>query len=626
MHQIESNLSRRTALKFILFSSFGLTFSSCFSNKNDVSPTIPPQTTNSPTNESITPLPTIETATQTPATPEVFSPEVFQNAENLEAILWQADPSNGVHFYTDLGEDLHFTQIDFQVKKITPEKLADGSILYRGQILNVTGDPRKYYVNLALQDKTGLNTFAKPIEAYQSENTTIEANYLYLDGEESYLNKQLNIAQTLRFLAETSTIPIKAHGGHFSLLDRSKAFYNFELSNLYHLGWNQNVENKILTQAGEALGIATALSRAFAQVDGQTELDQINTQAYFDPYNKKYTKNLEWTNQTDHDLYLIPKISLIPYGEFPRWWSAINSPSPIRMAISISLSKNPPTSEDINSIKTQYDWLEEYQKTRPNAIEISEEKTYRLEAGPSFYDSKIIDETYTIHNGKKMEDISVDPVVMEVVKKMNLQASGDITNLLFRAIPTDAALELGYKNSEGIRFSYNYHPREPMVTAEKMGLNYFQGKGSVYLNMDAAQSLFNLQKIAQTKGIYIYLFNGYRDYLQQWIMNKATPEGGAGSPGASEHVTGLAADLYTDFASFRYPDYSFQHLANQHGWVNSLSMEGDPPHFFYLDGVWPGLTKALLDAGLNVNERYTSVQARIAVFQTLAAQATASKV
>lgn len=419
-------------------------------------------------------------------------------------------------------------------------------------------------------------------------------------AETSYLNKQWNMAQASRFLVESMRqSPISANGGEFSLLERLRAEYNFGLNNLYKVGWEEVDGERVLVQAGEALNIAEPISDVLRGVSGNG-LDG----------------EYKWTNYSDEDLWLNIKLDMQTVGQFPRWWPGVNSPSPIDMKIIVSLQSTPPTEEEMVMIDAQMEWLKEYIKTRPNAIEVFEEKLYSLEMGRSYFDKAQVEEMYTFDDGSRIEDVVIDQQVMDAVSSLNIQASGDITNLLIRAIPTDDAKRLGYDHSAGMRFSENYYPHWKMETVAEMELAYCAGKADTYVDSEMADALRDLQAESRIRGFGCFVAYGYRDHEKQWMMNQEAPVGAA-TPGGSEHATGLCADLYADWEQTHYIAGEMENFANQLGFVHSLSLAGDPPHYFYLDGVWPGLTKALMNAGVDVNTRYVSVQARLAVFRLL---------
>ena len=93
---------------------------------------------------------------------------------------------------------------------------------------------------------------------------------------------------------------------------------------------------------------------------------------------------------------------------------------------------------------------------------------------------------------------------------------------------------------------------------------------------------------------------GYRSYGEQEYAYRKQTTGDVAKPGYSQHQTGLAIDLDTNI-----PYSVLVDVANKHGFVHPFSLESgwsDPPHWFYLDGIYPGLTQMIIDAGKNPND------------------------
>lgn len=222
-------------------------------------------------------------------------------------------------------------------------------------------------------------------------------------------------------------------------------------------------------------------------------------------------------------------------------------------------------------------------------------------------------------HSKTLEEQAVDPEILAAVLRLEINPQGDITDLLIKAIPADDAKKQ-FPDSLGVRLAIEYRPVGVIVNTYEVGIPMVKGYESQTLNVDAAVSLAALLVEAKNRGIDVYMAHGFRDNEMQRALDAANPLGAAGR-GGSEHLIGLTADLYgNEYAGVGLSN-DFIELANEYGWVRSLG-PGDPPHYFYLDGVWPGLTRALIEAGYNPNDRYVSVQARLAVFQILIVQET----
>lgn len=251
----------------------------------------------------------------------------------------------------------------------------------------------------------------------------------------------------------------------------------------------------------------------------------------------------------------------------------------------------------------------------PESTEVVEKASYKRTK---------VEQAYILDGGKKIEDLVIDPRVAAVVDQLDIRAVGDITNLLIRAIPVDNADKERFPDALGLKFSEAYSPPFEMVPVKDTEIVCFANMDlKTKIDVETAQAIVLLQREAFALDYPIYLAYAYRSFDDQNKLYLGSMDefgnSGAASPGSSEHHTGLAVDFYTSEVERWEPDDSFLALANKHGFVNSIR-PGDRPHFFFLDGIWPGLTKALLDAGIDPNSRRTSVDARIAVFQKLLRQ------
>lgn len=236
-----------------------------------------------------------------------------------------------------------------------------------------------------------------------------------------------------------------------------------------------------------------------------------------------------------------------------------------------------------------------------------------VEAVSVWFERERVEEMYEMEDGKRLEDVEINPEIMKAVEGLGIRADGDITDLLIRVIPVDSEL--------GLRFSESYVPPFEMVRVKNTGILTFAYMDSeTLIDVQTAHAIIALQNEAFALGYPVFLAYAYRSRELQRELHEGSMDeygnSGAAAPGSTEHHTGMAVDLYTSETNKWEPDEGFLALANKYGLVNSIR-PGDNPHFFYLDGVWPGLTKALLDAGIDPNNRRNSVDARITVFQIL---------
>lgn len=247
-----------------------------------------------------------------------------------------------------------------------------------------------------------------------------------------------------------------------------------------------------------------------------------------------------------------------------------------------------------------------------------------VEISKPYFNTEEVRRVYVLEGEGGLEELMINPLVMEAVRVLGIKAEGDVTNLLIRAIPVDNADKQVFPDTLGLHFSENYMPAWLLVLVRETEVRWFIGmRQDTLVDETTAVALVRLQKEAFPLGFPAYLAFAFRDdQLQEQLREEARGSGVARARN-SEHLTGLAVDLYADFSTWRYPEARFVSVANRHGFVSSISYQGDPPHFFYLDGVWPGLTQALIEAGIDPNNRRNSVDARIAVFRILVEQAEA---
>lgn len=106
-------------------------------------------------------------------------------------------------------------------------------------------------------------------------------------------------------------------------------------------------------------------------------------------------------------------------------------------------------------------------------------------------------------------------------------------------------------------------------------------------------------EVAESQGYDLKIAYGYRSYDEQKEIHDSNPSGSA-EPGYSQHQTGLAIDI------FYIKDGTIQSLpiwviddARNYGIVHPFP--GDPPHFYALDALYPGLTTVMLNNGIDPN-------------------------
>lgn len=604
-----------------------------------------------PAEVTTTPSPVVPELTVTPVPTEVeVAVSVEEMARDFEKELWRSGGTAATRFLAQPirkvsgeweidpnkeVEELYYSGVNFRVEQIVGQPMEDGSIEFFGFVSGVTGDSRIYTVSIARYFDGNWEFYAQPVEQMDEPDREIIANYLYMVGDSHFnLYKGRNVAQSARLtILDMMQHPIEKRGGIYSMLGSLNASDNFFNPELYRPGWALGIDEPV--PAGGACGGATPLARMFAQARGYGRIiegtphseavypdlpyggeeDEVDVTVF---YSEEIKLDLKWVNDSDQDLWVIPKISFMAYGEYPKWWSALWSPSPVKMMMSWSLSTTPPTEEDLRLIEEQIAWMDNFIETRPTPGEASGEDTAEVEGEP-FFDIEKVDAAYVLEGGQQdIMDIRVDSRIMAAVRSLNIEVSGDCTARLLKALPVDNAPDAG--DSMLIHYSSEFRPAWEMKLMEEGDIILAEEAEGQYLASEAMESLHQLQHAALALGMESYVGYGFRDDELQWLINQVNPAGSAGI-GSSEHVTGLSADLFSNRNKTRVPGYQFANLANQHGWVNSLTRAYDPAHYFYLDAIWPGLTKALLDAGLDPNNRPVSAQARMAVFQIIRAQA-----
>lgn len=118
-------------------------------------------------------------------------------------------------------------------------------------------------------------------------------------------------------------------------------------------------------------------------------------------------------------------------------------------------------------------------------------------------------------------------------------------------------------------------------------------------------------------GGYIIAVEGRRGSYQQGQANLNSPSDSAAA-GFSQHISNLAID----FQIGGIPNKN--EVLEKYGWVHPFSIEtvgwDDGPHWFYLDGVYPGLTKMIRDAGYNPHDINVIQQVLLGLHRTYSAR------
>ncbi len=111
---------------------------------------------------------------------------------------------------------------------------------------------------------------------------------------------------------------------------------------------------------------------------------------------------------------------------------------------------------------------------------------------------------------------------------------------------------------------------------------------------------FLTQVTSLDSSYYVKVRYGYRSYSEQKLAYEKQTTGDIARQGFSQHQSGLAIDLDTNVQLDELTT-----IANKNGFVHPFTVESgwsDPPHWFYLDGIYPGLTQMIKDAGQNPND------------------------
>jgi hypothetical protein len=202
-------------------------------------------------------------------------------------------------------------------------------------------------------------------------------------------------------------------------------------------------------------------------------------------------------------------------------------------------------------------------------------------------------------------ELPVPLVYYQVAQDIGVRCVGDCTRQVLLSLPTDSSRELLYTPDFP---KIDLEPVDPSVpTVPNMSRTY-----RPHLVAEAADALYKFIKYVKYEtGEQIYVAHTWRPYY-------GSNDLGAG---ASQHQTGLAADIYLlnpSGESLRRIDEleGVLAMANRFGWIQAFDFEA--PHFLFLDGPAPGLTQALIARGIDPNRSaYHTTNALIAVCQTL---------
>lgn len=201
-------------------------------------------------------------------------------------------------------------------------------------------------------------------------------------------------------------------------------------------------------------------------------------------------------------------------------------------------------------------------------------------------------------------DFAVPLVYYQAVQDTGVRCVGDCTEQVIWSLPTDSSRELVYTPRYP---KLELIPLDPTIpTLPQMPEAYVP-----HLAAPAADALFKFIKyVKYTTGEQIYVAHTWRPYYSADALGA----------GASQHQTGLSADIYllSDTGGVRRIDEleNLGEIAARYGWIQTFNFEA--PHFFYLDAAAPGLTLALRAHEMDPNRNvYHSVNAQIAVYQTL---------
>lgn len=249
------------------------------------------------------------------------------------------------------------------------------------------------------------------------------------------------------------------------------------------------------------------------------------------------------------------------------------------------------------------------------------------------YEKDIVNKMYEMNDGRRIEDIQVDPQIMEVMRSLNIEAHGDITNLLIQAIPVDNANAHDFPDTLGIHLTPEYIPVDLIENVKDFGIECYlylpideetREMEVIQINREVAQAFLALQHEAFARNMPLYVRFGFRDAKDQERLTQVRGSGAA-KPYNSEHMTGRVLDVYASntkhlYPSMAYTESAFHDLINAYGFVSSVGFWGDSPHILYI-GI--AEVRALLDAGINPNSRPVVAQVQIAKYQILVSQANA---
>lgn len=171
----------------------------------------------------------------------------------------------------------------------------------------------------------------------------------------------------------------------------------------------------------------------------------------------------------------------------------------------------------------------------------------------------------------------------------------------------DCAAELGKlviaSSSQGLEYAFE-RPAGLMLVAIMLPGVVTRESASLVRD-DAVLSLRGFVLELGGLGYEVHVRSAYRSKLEQQHLVDRYQTAGTLSvelPGYSQHQGGLAVDLGFTLQPGRaaISDTELRNLAHKYGIVHPYHW--DPPHYFVLDAVLPGLTGRMLAAGIDVDD------------------------
>jgi len=126
---------------------------------------------------------------------------------------------------------------------------------------------------------------------------------------------------------------------------------------------------------------------------------------------------------------------------------------------------------------------------------------------------------------------------------------------------------------------------------------------TVLMRNDAVDAVTGFVKELRSLGYQVYVTSGYRSYEEQASI-RAQEGANSALPGQSQHQGGYAFDIQMIDKNGRRVALGYSAkitaVAHKYGIVHPYTTGWlDPPHYFYLDGMADGLTKSLIEAGID---------------------------